>query len=472
MNTMDFTQVSSILTEVASQAQGTKAIAPVDTASFIAMATTTLNTGYDKVINAISQVLSRTIFSQRPYNRKLRGMKADAIRFGNHVRKITILDGDLENDDRQSLTDGESIDMQVVKKPKALQTNFYGIDVWQKHITIFKDQLDIAFSGPEEFGRFISMVYQNISDQIEKVHEETARAVLANMIGAKVKADAPNVFYLLDEYNTATGSSLTTANYQDPDNYEEFSKWVFGFINTISDLMTERSAKFHMNITGKTIMRHTPKTAQKMYIYSPEINQINARIFSSIFGPEFLKMVDFEKVNFWQSIESKQQIKVKPSYMDISDGTVIEDSDAITVDGVFGVLFDEEACGFTTVNTWSAAAPFNARGGYTNMYWHFSERPWSDLSENFVVFLLASKPTFDYTKTQGEHSTITLKVNGSTVAAGSDKLKMGDRAVITATAASGYHLTTFTVNGENFTSGDEILVTGDVTVVTVAEANS
>lgn len=472
MNEMDFTQVSAILTEVAAQAQGTKQIAPVDTASFIAMATTTLNTGYDKVINAISQVLSRTIFSQRPYNRKLRGMKADAIRFGNHVRKITILDGDLENDDRQSLTDGESIDMQVVKKPKALQTNFYGIDVWQKHITIFKDQLDVAFNGPEEFGRFISMVYQNISDQIEKVHEETARAVLANMIAAKVKADAPNVFYLLDEYNAATGESLTADNYQDPDNYPNFSKWVFGFINTISDLMTERSAKFHMNITGKTIMRHTPKANQKMYIYSPEINQINARIFSSIFGPEFLKLVDFEKVNFWQNINDPRKVQVKPSYMDISDGTVIEDSDAMTVDGIFGVLFDEEACGFTTVNTWSAAAPFNARGGYTNMYWHFSERPWSDLSENFVVFLLASKPTFDYTKTQGEHSTITLKVNGSTVAAGSDKLKMGDRAVITATAASGYHLTTFTVNGENFTSGDEILVTSDVTVVTVAEANA
>lgn len=472
MNTMDFTQVSSILTEVASQAQGTKTIAPVDTASFIAMATTTLNTGYDKVINAISQVLSRTIFSQRPYSRKLRGMKADAIRFGNHVRKITILDGDLENDDRQSLTDGQSIDMQVVKKPKALQTNFYGIDVWQKHITIFKDQLDIAFSGPEEFGRFISMVYQNISDQIEKVHEETARAVLANMIAAKVKADAPNVFYLLDEYNAATGESLTTSNYQDPDNYPEFSKWVFGFINTISDLMTERSAKFHMNIKNKTIMRHTPKSSQKMYIYSPEINQINARIFSSIFGPEFLKMVDFEKVNFWQNINDPRKIQVKPSYMDISDGTVVEDSDSMTVDGIFGVLFDEEACGFTTINTWSAAAPFNARGGYTNMYWHFSERPWSDLSENFVVFLLASKPTYTYTKTQGEHTTLTLKVNGQTVSAGANKLALGDRAVITCTAASGYHLTTLTVNGEDISSGDEVIITGDTTVVSAAEANA
>ena len=472
MNDMTFTQCSALLTEIAAQAQGTKVLGPVDTASFVALATTTLNTGYDAVCNAISQVLSRTIFSVRPYSRKLKGLKADSIRFGNHVRKITILDGDLENDDRQALVDGESIDQQTVKKPKPLQTNFYGIDVYQKHVTIFRDQLDVAFSGPDEFGRFISAVYQNISDQLEKVHEETARATLANIIGAKVKADAPNVFYLLDEYNAATGESLTAANYQDPDNYPNFSKWVFGFINTISDLMEERSAKFHMNIKNKTIMRHTPKSKQKMYLYGPEMNQVDARLFSSIFGPQFLKLVDFEKVNFWQNISDPKKIQVKPSYMDPNDGTVIEDSDALTVDGIFGVLFDEEACGYTTVNTWSAAAPFNARGGYTNIFWHFSERPWNDLTENFCVFILGSKPTFDYTKTQGEHSTITLKVNGSTVAAGSNKLALGDRAVITATAASGYHLTTFTVNGDDFTSGDEIIVTDDITVVTVAEANA
>ena len=136
MNDLTFTQASALLTEIASQAQGTKAIAPVDTSSFIALANTTLKCGYDVISNAISQVLSRTIFSVRPYSRKLKGMKADSVRFGNHVRKITILDGALENDDRQSLTDGHSIDQQVVNKPKALQTNFYGIDVYQRHVTI------------------------------------------------------------------------------------------------------------------------------------------------------------------------------------------------------------------------------------------------------------------------------------------------------------------------------------------------
>lgn len=389
MNEMTFNQASALLTEIAAQAQGTAQIAPVDTASFVAMANTTLKTGYDVVSNAISQVLSRTIFSMRPYSRKLKGLKADSIRFGNHVRKITVLDGELEDDDRQALTDGQSIDQQVVNKPKAVQTNFYGINVYQRHVTIYRDQLDVAFSSAEEFGRFIAMVYQNISDQIEKVHEETARATLANMIGAKVSADTGNVFYLFDEYAAETGITLTSATYKDPANYPDFAKWCFGFINTVSDLMEERSIKFHMNLTGKNIMRHTPKNRQKMYLYSPEINQVTARIFSSVFGPEFLKYVDFEKVNYWQSIDDKQKVNVTPSYIDAT-GAVVEAEEAVEVDNIFGVLFDDEACGFTTINQWSAAAPFNARGGYTNMFWHFSERPWNDLTENFVVFLLDS----------------------------------------------------------------------------------
>ena len=55
---------------------------------------------------------------------------------------------------------------------------------------------------------------------------------------------------------------------------------------------------------------------------------------------------------------------------------------------ILGVLFDEEAVGITTVNTWSAPAPFNARGGYTNTFWHYTDRYFNDLTENGVVFLL------------------------------------------------------------------------------------
>ena len=61
---------------------------------------------------------------------------------------------------------------------------------------------------------------------------------------------------------------------------------------------------------------------------------------------------------------------------------------AVTNDHVFGVIFDEEAAGFTEVNEWSASTPFNARGGYSNIFYHFTHRYWNDFTENHIVLLL------------------------------------------------------------------------------------
>ena len=394
-NTLTKNQVYAICNEVYKQATGQQNIRAVDTGSFIAMGTTLLQMGLDTVSSSISQVLSRTIIDVPMYNRKLRGLKADSIRFGNMVRKISIVEKEspFETDEREPLTDGQSVDMFKINKPKAVQVNWYGENVYQKHVTIYKDQLDVAFSSEAEFAKFIAGVYRDIQNKINKVHEEEARATLANMIGAKVLSDTENVFYLFDLYAADTGVTLTTATYKDPANYPDYCKWVFGFINTISDLMEEYSNLFHINITNVgDVVDFTPKTKQKMYLFAPDINQISARIYSSIFSPEFIKYVDFEKVNFWQNIKDRQKIMVTPSYQRKSDGHAVVAENSITVDNIFGVIFDEDACGFTTVNEWSAPSPFNSAGGYQNIYYHFTNRPVCNMMKNFCVFINGSAP--------------------------------------------------------------------------------
>ena len=72
VNTMSFNQLATVLNAIHNQATGQSAAAAVDTYTFVSQAQTALRTGYDPVMNAISQVLSRTIFSIRPYSAKLR----------------------------------------------------------------------------------------------------------------------------------------------------------------------------------------------------------------------------------------------------------------------------------------------------------------------------------------------------------------------------------------------------------------
>lgn len=467
VNTLSKTQVYTIVNEIYKQATGQQGIRAVDTGSFIAMGTTLLATGLDTVSNSISQVLSRTIVDVPMYNRKLRGLKADSIRWGNMVRRISIMEkasGPMQTDHREPLTDGQSVDQQTINKPKAIQVNWYGQNVYEQSVTIYRDQLDVAFSSEAEFAQFISGVYRDLRNKVEKIHEEEARATLANMIGAKVRSDGANVFYLFDLYYAETGVSLTSSTYKDPDKYPDFCRWAFGFINTISDLMEEYSNKFHINLDAGDVIDFTPKSKQKLYLYSPEINQISARIYSTTFSPEFIKYVDFEKVNYWQNINDPAKIIVKPSYQRPSDGRAVVETSSITVDNIFGVLFNEDACGFTTVNDWSAPAPFNSKGGYQNIFYHFTNRPMCNMFKAFCVFLLDSATTYSVSST-ATHATVTVTADGKSVTPGTDTIAQGSRVVVSASADDTYELTTFTVNGTAVTSPYEFYPSGNITIV-------
>lgn len=386
-NDLSFNQLSTVLNSIVAQATGKNPLAITNTSEFISVAQTALKTGYDPLLQSISQVLSRTIFSTRPYYRKFGGIQVDNQKWGNITRKLNISDKDWENDVRFELVDGESVDMYMVNKPNILQTNFYGANVYERSYTIFKDQLDCAFSGPDEFARFLSMVTGNCTDMIEQAHENLARATVANYIGGKVKGDANSCIHLLTEYNALTGLALTKENVYQPANYKPFIDWVYSRIASLTELMTERSQLFHTNITGKTINRHTPLQRQRVYLYAPARFNIESMSLANTYNYNFLKMAYNETVNYWQSIQSPSKINVKPSYLK-ADGTITTPEAALEQDDIFGVIFDEEALGYTVMNQWSATTPFNAKGGYSNVFFHFTDRFWNDFTENGLVLLL------------------------------------------------------------------------------------
>lgn len=387
-NDLTFTQISTVLNDIVKLATGNEASKALDYSTFVNQAQLALKMGYDPVLNAISQVMARTIFSIRPYTRKFKGIEADSQRWGNHVRKINWIDGEWKDDERYTLTDGETVDMYKINLPKVMQTNFYGANTFERYVTILRDQLDNAFRGPEELARFMTGTMQNISDIIEQSHESLARATVVNFIAAKYTADTTSVIHLLTEYNALIGvdPALTINDIYKPDNFKPFMQWVFGRIQGISSMMTERSEKFQLNITGKPISRHTPVERQKIYMYAPSIYYNSTMNLANTFHPDFIKMGNFEAVNYWQSIDSPDNINITASYTDV-DGTV-KKSSAVNIDNVLGVIFDEEALGYTVVNQWSAPTPFNAKGGYSNIFWHFTDKYWNDLTEKGVVLML------------------------------------------------------------------------------------
>lgn len=390
INDLSFNQVATLLNAITSQATGQTELTPTNTNEFVSLATTALKTGYDPLATAISQVLSWTIFSERPYTAKFKGLKVSNQQYGNIVRKLNIVDKPAKEDARFNLVDGAVVapSMFSVNKPEILQTNFYGANVFSRDYTLYKDQLDCAFRSPDEFQRFISMVVRNTQDKIEQDRENLARATLANFIGGiAAENNDDRVVHLLTEYNAATGKALTNVTVYEPENFPAFMAWVYARIGEISELMTERSQKFQTIVNNKNVNRHTPAAFQRLYLSTAKMLQYDSMVLANAFHDNYLKYADFERVNFWQSIDDRQTINVKASYLG-TDGLIKTQESAAKVENIFGIIFDDEALGFTEVNEWSQPSPFEASGGYTTFWYHFTLRFWNDYTEKAVLLLL------------------------------------------------------------------------------------
>lgn len=385
VNTMSFEDAAAVLNNIRTQVTGEDPITMVTTADFVSCGTTLLQAGADPVLSALMTQVTKTIFSVRPYNRKFGGLKVDSETWGAIVRKLAVVDKPLESDEEFNLVDGTSVDHYIVNKPDILELKFYGAESFAKHYTVFKDQLNSAFNSVGEFTSFLSMVVQNTSDMIEQTFETISRMIIANFIGGKYAA-SNGIIHALTEYNAEVGGSFTKVTIMAPANFPNFIKWLYARIATLTSLMTERSQEFQIQVTGKEITRHTPFADQKVYLYAKLLNDMNARVLADTYNYDFIKYADVEAVNYWQSIQTPDEIDVTPNYLG-TDGLVKTGAQQ-QISDIIGVIFDREAMGYTVMNEWSSTTPLNSSGGYWNTWFHYLTKWWVDYSEKGVVILL------------------------------------------------------------------------------------
>ena len=400
VNTLNFEQVSTVLTSIVQQATGQAVNTPTDTGSFVSVAQVALRADRDSVMQAISNILARTIFSIRPYSAKMTGLDMDTFRWGAMMRKLSIADSDWEDDNAyawpifydagQTPPDGEgqSIDRWVIKKPDILQTNFYGQSVYSDHMTITEDQLETAFTGPEQLGSFLSLLMTNLSNRLEMSNEALRRGLICNAIGAVYDENqSDRIIHLLTEYNTATGLTLTAQTVYDPANFGGFVKWVYARVAQITDLFTQNSVAFQTTITGKPILRHTPYEFQKVYLYSPFMRQMDARVLADTYHDSYLKYADVEGIPYWQSWDKMAQVDVTPSYVD-NTGTLVTPGSNVQVENVLGVIFDRDAMGMSILDRRVLSTPVNESGLYRNIWVHCKQRIVFDNTEKVAILLL------------------------------------------------------------------------------------
>lgn len=408
-------QISGILNEIHEQVTGVKPVGQVDSATCTAIATTALNNGWDPVMNAISQIISRTIFSIRDYSAKFPNLRKTESEYGYHVRKLNIADKPVQNNgafmwpvgtaDAPSTNPGEpvvgdgySVDPYTINKPLILQTNFYGLDTFKESKTFFDYQLNSAFSGPEQVADFFSFVTRHVNNKLQSYREHIARLLLLNFMGGILAENNQHrVVHLLSEYNALTGLSLTSQTVYQPDNYKAFMQWAYSRIASICSLMTERTGLFQTRVNDLSINRHTPYEEQDIYLLAPDRFGMEARVLADTYHDNYLRLGNVETVNFWQGVEEGGQgvesndlaaahtINLRCSRIG-SDGTPVTAD--VEQSNVFGVIMDREAAGYAPVFPRVYTTPMNADGGYLNTVWHENYKLWNDHTEKGVVLLL------------------------------------------------------------------------------------
>lgn len=402
MNDMTINQAATVLTEVVKQATGQAAIGPITTPEdFTAVAQTALKTGRDPIFNQISQMWTDTIFAVRPNQRPVSTLRMEIGRFGNAVRKLSPVAKQMIDDESflwpvaynstktgKEMGNGESVDMWKISKQETLQTNFYGTFVYQQSYTTFRDQLDNAFTGPEQFARFNAMHMTERENDRVRYEAAVARGIQANLIGAIVdEKQAGRVIHLVTEYNAETGLTLTAQSVYHPDNYAPFMRWVWAKIKSTIRLMGSDSQLYQTVIDGKPILRHTSPENMRVAIYAKAYDQMQTMVLSETYHDDYLKGVTFEAVPYWQSIETPDSISITPVYTG-TNGAVKKASANVEQAGIFAVLHDVDALGYCFTNVIDATTPLNTRGLYWNTDVHARCKTIMDNTEKAVVMLL------------------------------------------------------------------------------------
>jgi hypothetical protein len=375
---MDTNQIYEIVNDVAQQTMGESALAATDTASLVAMGNAILSssTNTEAFIDTLVQRIGRTIISYRPYKSQLGLMAVSDMTMGAIMQKIKVKMPSAVEDVTTQLIDGQSIDQYIVSKPRATQKLFVKRTPYTFYVTIQKKWLREAFTSEVAMGSFISAIYGEIENALELSQENLARLCMANFM-ASISESQNRVINLVTEYNAL----VLTAEQVTADNAminEAFLRYALGRMNNISKKMKTMSTLY--NDGSET--RHSPEGDQRFVSLVDFQTALETQVQWAAFHDQYVKKQNGIEVPYWQSAQSPLDINL------IIEGDDAEQEESTTLSNIVAFIHDRDALGTYRKEVEVATTPLNARGLYTNQFWHMNDLYFNDVSENGVIFTL------------------------------------------------------------------------------------
>lgn len=409
----------ALMNALVAEATGQQAtIQAVDTSSFVSAGETVLATGTENVLNSLAMVVGRRLVAVRPYNAPLRLINAiDTGLFSDRLLKDSFysrfaqpsgaFNTDLYTNLAQGFTSGENVGgspaaAQSTKSqweqnlPVPLELNFAGRNTWQDCSTIPEIQLQQAFRDEASFSEFVTGYMMERANDIESQKEAYNRMTLLNFMAGlyDMSSSMPgSVVNLTYEFNQEFETSYTTAQLLST-YLKEFMEFFTARIKIDSDKMTNRSLNYHWSpakqVSGVDyyLLRHTPKDKQKLFLYAPMFTKAQSYVFPEIFNPQYLKMENYEGVNFWQNENDPSAIKITPAIPNVASPASQTAGTAVALDMVVGVLFDEDALMIDYQLDTALSTPVEARKHYRNVWYTYAKNSICDFTEKAILYYM------------------------------------------------------------------------------------
>lgn len=402
-NSLTPTDVYGIVNAMSAEMFGSQAsLQALDASSFVTVGEAMLRTGYTNTLDALSNVIGRTIYAVRPYRGRFQLIMKTPAEWGGIERKISFYAKGLQPSGNYNtnlapaqLDDGQSIDHYVIRKKYPLEINFCGMKVEEYEDTTFISQLKGAFVSPEAFAEFVSAKLVDIANDIETKVDAENRLMILNAIGATYNVGAARqVVNLTSEFNTKYGTAYTTAQLQTT-YLPDFIAFMVAKIEGDMELMRERNELFHIypprnddSGVALTLPRHTEPEDRRLVLYMPLIRDEMKQVIPALFNGSELKLENYNSCEYWQNPNDPMAVDIVTNELDIATGQAVTGS-RVQLSNVVGLLFDQDALAVSIKHQSALTTPVNARGEYYNTYYHWTYNFKFDQTENMILYYMA-----------------------------------------------------------------------------------
>ena len=412
---MKVTQMADTLNEVFKEIIGTfepdengdLPLYKEDLSNFVDMgkkitSTTEWGENYDKYVGKLIDRIGYTMIIDKELTDDGIKIESDRYEYGAFLQKIRIKDIDFTENAVWNLQKGESYEYFDFKPVDMEATYFsdkttFGVE-WSWVAKVLKESIESL----TKMTQLYAAIENRIMKKVKLTTKEMKKRLLNNLNGCNIRHG--RFVNLLDEYNTATGKSLSAAlAYTDRDflthTVMSLKKWK-KFLGEPTTLL---------NNEGE--LNWTPDSYFRMVALIDLDAALTAYLYSSTYHDEFVKLDGYTSIANWQGETKGFPIDVRSSI-----NITTTEGDNIAYSGIVAVMFDKEAVTIWNEDPELDVAPFNPKGKFVNYYYSYDCNYYYDSYENSITFVISDySPVTEEPADYSESDYYVLNGNGEYV---------------------------------------------------------